>query len=164
MHRLRYRWQEQNSEFNFTSTVWYQHAWIAILLTIRKVKLQLYEHNLISTCLDRDSVDRQKSETSTLRGYLDIDMHRLRYCWPLQNAECKFMWVVGYQYALIAILSSVRKVILQLYEDISISTCTDCDTADRCKIRNACLWGWFDIDMPRLRYRWPSEKSKSNFM
>ena len=123
MHRLRYCWQEQHSEFNFTSTVWYQHAWIAILLTIRKVKLQLYEHNLISTCLDRDTVDRQKNEASTLRGYFDIDMHRLRYCWPLPNSECNFMRVIWHRHASIAILLAVRKVKVQFYVDNLMSAC-----------------------------------------
>ena len=156
MHRLRYCWPEQNSEFYFTSIVWYQHAWIAILSTIRKVKLQFYKHILISTCLDCDTVDRQKSETSTLRGYFDIDVHRLRYCWPLQSLECYFMTVIWYRHAWIARLLTCRKVKLQLYEDISILTCTDCDTVDRCKIGNAILLGTIVIDTPLLRYSWPS--------
>ena len=42
-------------------------------------------------------------------------------------------------------------------------TCTDCDTVDRCPMGNAILLGYIVIDTPRLRYCWPSEKSKSNF-
>ena len=139
MHRLRYCWQEQNSEFNFTSTVWYQHAWIAILLTIRKVKLQLYEHNLISTCLDRDTVDCQKSETSTLRGYLDIDMHRLRYCWPVRNSEFNFTRMCCYQHASIAILLAARKVKVQFdLDNLMLGWAKWLSVVQRCTFTDVC--------------------------
>ena len=163
MPRLRYCWSSEKWIFNFTRIFRYWYAEIAILLTAAKSGMVFYGGNLISTCLDRDTVDRQTNETSTLRGYFDIDVHRLRYCWPLQSLECYFMRVTWYGHAWIARLLTCRKVKLQLYEDISILTCTDCDTVDRCKIGNAILLGYSVIDTPRLRYCWPSENSKSNF-
>ena len=131
-----------------------------ITLTIRILKLQLYEHHLTSTCPDRDTVDSQKIEASNLRGYFDIDMHILRYCWPMQTLECYFMRIIWYRHPWMARLLTVRNMKLQLYEDISILTRTDCDTVDRCQIESYILRGYFGTDKPRLRYCWSSEKSK----
>ena len=43
-------------------------------------RVQFHQHTLILTFLDCHTVDHQKSELSILRRYVDIGMHRLRYC------------------------------------------------------------------------------------
>ena len=139
MPRSRYCWPSEKWNFNFTRISRYRHAQIAILLTVAKLAMQFYEGNLISTCLDRDTVDRQKNETSTLRGYFDIDMHRLRYCWPLQNSECNCMKVIWYRHASIAILLAVRKVKVQFYVDNLMSACAKWrSVVQRCTFTDAC--------------------------
>mgnify|MGYP004162253519 CR=1 FL=1 len=123
MPRSRYCLLTEKWNFNFTRRLRYRHAHIAILLTATTFEMPFCEGNFILTCLDCDTVDRQKSETSTLRGYFDIDMHRLRYCWPLQNSGCNFMRVIWHRHASIAILLAVRKVKVQFYVDNLMSAC-----------------------------------------
>ena len=119
MPRSRYCWLSEKWNFNFTRISRYRHAQIAILLTVAECGMQFYEGNWISTCLDCDTVDRQKSETSTLRTYFDI----LWYRWPLQNSECNFMRVICYRHAPIVILLVVSKVKVQFYLDNVVSGC-----------------------------------------
>ena len=123
MPRLQYGWPSEKWNFNFTMIFRYRRAQIAILLTIAKFGMLFYEGNLILTCLDCETVDLQKSETSTLWGYFDIDMHGLRYCWPVPNWELRFMKIFSYRQASIAILLVVRKVKVQIYLDNLMSGC-----------------------------------------
>ena len=123
MPRLRYCWPSEKWRLNFTRTVQYRRAQIAILLTVAKFGMLFYEGNLILTCLDCETVDLQKSETSTLWVYFDIDMHGLRYCWPVQKWECNFTRIYCYRRASIAILVAVRKVRVQFNLDNLMSGC-----------------------------------------
>ena len=65
--------------------------------------------NLISTSLDRDTIDRQESE------------------------NFNFMKIFRYRHVQIAILLTVAKLAMQLYEGNLMSTCLDRDTVDRQK-------------------------------
>ena len=49
-------WPLQNSECNFMMVIWHRHASIAILLAVRKVKVQFYVGNLMSACAKWRSV------------------------------------------------------------------------------------------------------------
>ena len=139
MPRLRYCWSSEKWIFNFTRIFRYWYAQIAILLTVAKSGMLFYGGNLISTCLDRDTVDRQTNETSTLRGYFDINMHRLRYCWPLVNSECHFMRAIWHRHASIAILLAVRKVKVQFYVGNLMSACAKWrSVVQRCTFTDAC--------------------------
>ena len=141
MPRLRYCWPSEKWNFNFTKTFRYRHAQIAILLTVVGFGKLFYESNLISTCLDCETVDLQKSETSTLWGYFDIDMHGLRYCWPVQNWECNFTRIFCYRHASIAILMAVRKVKVQFDLDNWMSGCAKWRSGvQRCTLLDACKY------------------------
>ena len=138
MPRSRYCWPSEKWNFNFTRTLWYRRAQIAIMLTAAKFGMLFYEGNLILTCLDCETVDLQKSETSTLWGYFEIDMHGLRYFWPVQNRECDFTRICCYRHASIAILLTVRKVKVQIYLDNLMSGCAKWrNVVQRCTFTDA---------------------------
>ena len=94
---------------------WYRHAWIAILLTVRKLKLQLYGDISISTCTDCDTVDRCKIRNVFVN---------------------KVIWD---RHASIVILSAVRKVKVQCCVDNVMSACVKWrSVVQRCTFTYAC--------------------------
>ena len=139
MPRLRYCWPSEKWNLNCTRTFRYRRGQIAILLTVAKFGMLFYEGNLISTCLDCETVYLQKNETSTLCGYFDIDMHGLRYCWLVHDWECNFTRIFCCQHASIAILLAVRKVKVQFFLDNLMSGCAKWrSVVQRCTFTDAC--------------------------
>ena len=93
---------------------------------------------LVSSC-----AEHQTRQSSTPRS---------RYCELVQNSEVKFMRIIRYRHASIAIPMAVIIIKVRFDEENLTSKCIGCDTVDRSRIQNSILRAQSDINMPGLRY------------